>query len=245
MAFAAITVISGGGYFFWEQQKVQEDAIRIAKQEAALSKKQAEEALQLAEVEKIKATEAKKEFELAQQQAEDYQKQIEVEKKLAFEAQQKAEIQSRLTLAAKEQAENEKRKADELAQQLARQSATAQRNSNATINWTGYLTCSKVLTKGSLYPDAFSKKISINTNAGKGTTVLRQNGTTEEYKLEITSNYAKIYSTGYFDNDKNRAWIIKTDGKSTDRNINTTGSLLSIDGKIIIRDICEFSLAKN
>ena len=244
ITFLAVTVISGGGYFFWEQQKAQEQAIKIAKQEAELSKKQAQEALQLAEVEKLKAAEAKKEFELAQEQANESQKQIDIAKKLALEAQQKAETQSRLTLAAKEQAENEKRRADELAQQLARQSATAQRNSNATISWTGYLTCSRGLAQYSTNTDRFTKKININTNAGKGTAVLRANDTTEKYTLEITANNVRLYSDGYFNNDRSKAWIITTEGKLTGSNINTSGAMLTSDGKNTIREMCQFSLAQ-
>ena len=236
--------VSVGGYFFWEQQKAQEEAMKIAKQEAELSKKQAQEALKLADAEKIEATKAKKEFELAKHQANNSQKQIEVATKLAFEAQQKAEAQSRLTLAAKEQAENEKRKADELAQQLARQSATTQRNSNAVINSAGYLTCSRASAQYSTITDRFTKKISINTNAGKGTAVLRTNDTTERYTIEITSFNVKIFSDGYFNNDRSRAWIIRTEGKLTGSNINTSVAMSTIDDKNTIREMCQFSLAQ-
>ena len=74
--------------------------------------------------------------------------------------------------------------------------------------------------------------------------MLRTNDTTEKYTLEIIANNVKIYSDGYFNNDRSRAWIIKTEGKLTGSNINTSGAMSTIDGKNTIREMCQFSLAQ-
>ena len=93
-------------------------------------------------------------------------------------------------------------------------------------------------------PDGFTKKISITTNNGSGSAYLRRGGTTEQYKLEIKNLSVSIESNGSWDNERNRSWVIITDGKLSGKNISTSGQLLSSDRTTVIRENCQFSLTR-
>jgi alanyl-tRNA synthetase len=237
LGLAITGLLLGAGYFVWEQQKAKDAAVALARQQAEISLQQAKDA-------QLKTEEAQRQLQEAKKQSEQVAletlKQASDAKRQAQIAQQQAAEQKQIATAAIEQAEAEKRKADELAQQLKKQTPPA--SNVATIaSWTGYLTCSINLTDTS--KGSFTKKININTNRGYGSILLKQGGTTEKYTLSIANNGVKINSEGYWDNNNSNSWIITTEGNLNGKNINTYGSMYSSDKKTLIRNSCQFSLA--
>ena len=240
LGLAIAVVLLGAGYLVWEQQKAKDEAVALARKQVEISLQQAKDAQLKAEEAQRQAQEARKQSEQAAIEAQETLKQASDAKRQAQIAQQLVAEQKQIATAAIEQAEAEKRKADELAQQLKKQTPPAS-NVAAIASWTGYLTCSINLTDTS--KGSFTKKININTNRGYGSILLKQGGTTERYTLSIANNGVKINSEGYWDNNNSNSWIITTEGNFNGKNINTYGSMYSSDKKTLIRNSCQFSLA--
>ena len=108
--------------------------------------------------------------------------------------------------------------------------------------WAGKVACSSNLLSRS--PE-YSQPLSIRIRGDTGQGLIEDTQTAEHFELQIGADgRVRIQSQGAWKNAPDRRWSIRTEGRFEGGSIASTGTMVSGDGRTLVRERCVIELAQ-